>query len=171
MVDARGAPPSLPDPASAFDSMPPVSGEVTRRSRAPVPSSRAPGLHSIAVPRSGVVLIASEERAVFDALALRFEDRARVRRVLSAADVVRALDESGAGRKLVLLDAKAPSVRPAALAVLLENMPGVEVVLFRSAQATEEAVLAVSTSTAKWIIYRDPAPLEHVAAACLTLVS
>jgi hypothetical protein len=157
MIDARGVPPS------PGGSIPPLSGERRR--------SRGPALPSIAVPRSGLVIIASEDRAVFDALSARFDERARVRRVLSAADVVRTLDETGAGRKLVLLDAKAPSVRPAALAILLESMPEVEVVVFRSAQSTEEAALAASVTTAKWIIYRDPASLEHVAAACLTLVS
>jgi PleD family two-component response regulator len=118
-----------------------------------------------------VVLVGTEDRALFETLARSFEDRARVRRVLSAADVVRELDEAGASRKLVILDAKMPTIRPTALAVLLESMRGVEVVLCRSLPETEELILSVSSASANWIIYREPAPLDRVAEACIGLVS
>lgn len=163
MIDARSRPPSLP--ASARESLPPVSGERSRgvRSRPPLPS--------VALPRAPLVLVGTADRALFDALARCFEDRARVRRVLSAADVVRELDEAGASRKLVVLDAKMPTVRPAALAVLLESMNGVEVVLCRSMPETEERILSVSAASSKWTIYRETAPVDHVAEACIGLVS
>jgi hypothetical protein len=168
MVDARSRPPHPPhaegNEAASYE-VPPMSGERTRgvRSRPPMPS--------ITVPRAPVVLVGTEDRSVFETLARSFEDRARVRRVLSAADVVRELDEAGASRKLVILDAKMPTIRPAALAVLLESMRGVDVVLCRSVPETEELILSVSSASANWIIYREPAPLDRVAEACIELVS
>lgn len=173
MVDARSRPPALPSTdgdidlpeVTRRDSLPPVSGERARagRSRPPLPS--------VTVQRAPLVLVGTEDKAFFETLARSFEDHARVRKVLSAADVVRELDEAGASRKLVILDAKMPSVRPAALAVLLESIRGVEVVLCRSLPETEERILSVSPASANWIIYREPAPLDRVAEACIGLVA
>jgi hypothetical protein len=126
---------------------------------------------SVVLPRGPLVLVATEDRAFYETLAPWFEDRARVRRVLSAADVVRELDEAGAQTRIVILDAKAPSVRPAALAILLESMRAVEVVMVRSEAETEQVVLSVSATCANWTVYRDPSPIATVAEACLTLVS
>lgn len=117
------------------------------------------------------MLVATEERALFDTLAEWFSDRADVSLVFDAIDLVRKLDKANERRVIVIVDGKLPSIQPGALAVLLEAMPRVEVVLCRAAAATEEIVLSASSSTARWTVYREPASLDHVAAECVRLVS
>jgi hypothetical protein len=118
-----------------------------------------------------VVLLATEDDELFQTLAERFAGSARACRVRSPADLVRHLDGVRGQRSIVILDGKNPSIRPAALVVLLEDQPGVEVVLCRTAPAVEQVVLAASSATERWLVYREPASLEHVAAECLRLVS
>lgn len=139
---------------------PPSSGAVPSRPRA-----------SVSTPIAPFVLVATEDSALLDTLTEWFADRATVLRASDAPELVRLLDQAGDRRAMVVVDGKAPSVRPGALAVLLEAMPKVEVVLCRAAPATEQVVLSASPSTARWIVYREPASLDHVAAECLRLVS
>jgi hypothetical protein len=41
----------------------------------------------------------------------------------------------------------------------------------RAAPALEQVVLAASHASARWLVYREPASLDHIAAECLRLVS
>jgi hypothetical protein len=100
-----------------------------------------------------------------------FGERAEVCRVRTATEVVRGLDGAQDRRRIVILDGKSPSIRPPTLAVLLEDEPDVEVVLCRVAEATELVVLSGHPSTRQWLVYREPASLDHVAAECARLVS
>jgi hypothetical protein len=45
------------------------------------------------------------------------------------------------------------------------------VVFCRAEPNAEAHALAVSASVSRWIVYRDPSPLEKVAAECIRLVS
>jgi hypothetical protein len=139
---------------------PPSSGKVPSRPR-----------HSATVPRRPHVVVVTEDAELLSTLVEWFTDRATVSRATDAMELVRTLDEAKDERAVVILDGKAPSIRPGALAVLLEVAPQVEVVLCRAAPATEHVVLSASPTTAKWIVYREPASLDHVAAECLRLVS
>ncbi|HVU00852.1 MAG TPA: hypothetical protein VHE30_03840 [Polyangiaceae bacterium] len=158
----------------------PVSME--RRTRGAMDEATLPPPNSGAVPsrpRAGTstgpvapnVVVATTDPALLDALTEWFADRAVVSRALDAAELVRLLDQAEDRRSIVIVDGKSPSVRPGALAVLLEAMPRVEVVLCRAAPATEQVVLSASPATARWIVYREPASLDHVAAECVRLVS
>jgi hypothetical protein len=118
-----------------------------------------------------LVLVATEDRALFETLTEWFCDRAHLLSVKDPVDLVRKLDGARDRRAIVIVDGKAPSIRPGALAVLLESMPNVEVVLCRAAPATEQVVLSASPSTSRWTVYREAASLDHVAAECVRLVS
>ncbi len=141
----------------------------------PPPPGMTPGTSSSRPPRSladaPFVIVSTEDVALFETLGDWFRERARVCRVRSASALVRHLDGANGHRCIVILDGKSPSIRPAAAVVLLEDLPHAEVVLCRAAPATEQVVLAASPSTQKWLVYREPASLEHVAAECLRLVS
>lgn len=163
MVDARSWPPG---PAS--HSRIRADGEAGADLRA---GKREPGAPASSAPRLPLVLVCTEDRALFDTLAEWFSDRAHVSSVRDPVDLVRKLDAARNRRGIVIVDGKAPSIRPGALAVLLESMPNVEVVLCRAAAATEQVVLSASPSTSRWTVYREPASLDHVAAECLRLVS
>lgn len=162
MIDARSWPPG---PAS--HSRIRADGEASAERRSGKRESSPPA----SAPRLPLVLVCTEDRALFDTLAEWFSDRAHVSSVKDPVDLVRKLDAASNRRGIVIVDGKDPSIRPGALAVLLESMPNVEVVLCRAAAATEQVVLSASPSTSRWTVYREPASLDHVAAECLRLVS
>lgn len=117
------------------------------------------------------VLVATEDLALLRTLADWFADRAIVTRVLGVVDLVRNLDAAESRRTIVVLDGKAPSIRPPALAVIVEEMTDVDVIMCRAAPAIEQVVLAASQASSRWLVYREPASLDHIAAECLRLVS
>lgn len=117
------------------------------------------------------VLVATEDVALLRTLADWFVDRAVVTRVLGVFDLVRNLDAAGSRRAIVVLDGKAPSIRPPALAVLIEELTNVDVIMCRASPTVEQVVLAASQASARWLVYREPASLDHIAAECLRLVS
>jgi hypothetical protein len=117
------------------------------------------------------VLVATEDTELLRTLADWFADRAVVTRVLGVFDLVRNMDAAAGRRALVVLDGKAPSIRPPALAVLFEELTNVDVIMCRASPAVEQVVLAASQASARWLVYREPASLDHIAAECLRLVS
>jgi hypothetical protein len=141
----------------------------------PAPSSDASrtarALAASATDAPALVLVATGDSALLGTLVEAFEDRGEVRAVTTPIGVVRHLDESRGRRTIVVVDGKRPSIRPAALAVLLEEAPRLQVVLCRAAIALEQVVLAASPAAARWLVYREPTPVDHVAAECVRLVS
>jgi hypothetical protein len=117
------------------------------------------------------VFVSTMDVDLFQTLSEWFSNRARVCRVESPIDLVRRLDGAQGSRSIVILDGKHPSIKPPALIVLLESEPHIEVVLCRAAPATEQVVLGSPEITERWLVYREPASLDHVAAECLRLVS
>jgi hypothetical protein len=117
------------------------------------------------------VLVATEDAALFATLAEWFAERAVIVQVRGVLDLVRRLDAAEERRAIVVLDGRAPSIRPEALAVLVEELSNVDVMMCRAAPATEQVVLAASQASARWLVYREPASLDHIAAECLRLVS
>ena len=166
MIDARSWPPG---PASHSRARSDPGKEPAPALRSGEPDASPPA--SVKVTRMPLVLVATEDTALFETLAEWFSDRAHVSSVRDPVDLVRKLDAASGRRAVVIVDGKSPSIRPGALAVLLESMPEVEVVLCRAAAATEQVVLSASPSTARWTVYREPASLDHVAAECVRLVS
>jgi hypothetical protein len=164
MVDARSWPPG---PASHSR----IRSDDAEAGPGSHPAPRESSPPASGAPRLPLVLVATEDRALFETLAEWFSDRAHVSSVKDPVDLVRKLDAASDRRGIVIVDGKMPSIRPGALAVLLESMPNVEVVLCRAAAATEQVVLSASPSTSRWTVYREPASLDHVAAECLRLVS
>jgi len=129
----------------------------------------SPGPADIA--QTPCVLVATEDPALAATLSDWFMDRAIVVSVHGAVELVRHLDATGDRRTIVVLDGKAPSIRPTALAVLVEELSHVDVIMCRAAPALEQVVLAASQASARWLVYREPASLDHIAAECLRLVS
>jgi hypothetical protein len=172
---SRRRPTPLPAVQDAAPRPPVNSGfrhhAATRPTDPAAPSGQAPPLASMSVPKAPLVLVSTDEKALLDTLVEWFDRRADVRSVESALEVVRHFAEEDGRRTILILDGKCPSVRPAALAVLLEDLPAIEVVLCRATLAIEEVVLSASPSTSRWLVYRDPASLDHVAAECVRLVS
>ena len=132
------------------------------------PLAQASAADVTAIP---YVLVATEDLALLRTLADWFADRAVVTRVLGVLDLVRNMDAAGGRRTIVVLDGKAPSIRPPALAVLVEELTNVDVIMCRAAPAVEQVVLAASQASSRWLVYREPASLDHIAAECLRLVS
>jgi hypothetical protein len=126
-------------------------------------------------PVSGVtpfLFVATLDASLLGSIATRCEGRARVSSVRTPAELVKRLEALDGGRCIVVLDGLNPSIRPAALAVLLEDAPSVVDVVFCRAEPQAEAhALAVSASVSRWIVYRDTSPLDKVAAECIRLVS
>lgn len=161
-------------PSSARHPAPPPAEESTPEVTAPDSRPRGSEESVPAAPRVDVpayVLVSTEEVLLYQTLADWFGARARVSRVRTPAELVRHIDFAGEERCIVILDGKCPSIRPAALAVLLEDQPHIQVVLCRAAAATEQVVLSASPGTQRWLVYREPASLDHVAAECVRLVS
>ena len=117
------------------------------------------------------MLVVTEDDFLFSTFSGWFGGRAETKRVDGPLDLVRQVDQARDARCLVVLDGRNPTIRPSALAVLLEDLPAVEVIVCRAAAATMEMLLATSPAAARWAIYREPASLDHVAAECLRRVS
>lgn len=122
-------------------------------------------------PMAPLVLVATEEALLYETLAEWFDHRARVERALNATELVEKLVAAVGRRAVVVLDGKRPSVPPSELLRLMQDLPEVEVVLCRAARALEEAVVSALPAGSQWVIYPEPASLDHVAAECLRLVS
>jgi hypothetical protein len=117
------------------------------------------------------VLVATHDASLLGTLATACGARARVCSVRTPAELVKRLDTLGGARCIVLLDGRSPSLRPAALAVLLEDAPSVDVV-FANAEPTAEAfALSVSPSVRRWAVYLEPVSLDQIAAECMRRVS
>jgi hypothetical protein len=123
------------------------------------------------MPAGTRVFIATTEESFMETFVVWLGDRAAVLRVKSIMELVRQVDGVRGGRVMVIIDGKNPSIRPAALAVLLEDMHDIEVVVCRAPSETIDVVLAASPSTARWVVYREPASLDRVAAECVKRVS
>lgn len=122
-------------------------------------------------PMAPLVLVATEEALLFETLAEWFDHRARVERALNATELVERLVAAASRRAVVVLDGKRPSIPPSELLRLMKDLPDVEVVLCRAARALEEAVVSALPAGSPWVVYPEPASLDHVAAECLRLVS
>lgn len=133
--------------------------------------STASGARSPIAAQIPCVLVATEDPQLIATLGEWFENRALVVRVQGVLELVRTLDGIENRRTIVVLDGKSPSIRPTALAVLVEELAHVDVMMCRAAPATEQVVLAASQASARWLVYREPASLDHIAAECLRLVS
>jgi hypothetical protein len=118
-----------------------------------------------------LVLVASEDAQLPALLTRSFAGRGEVRAVTTPMGLIRLLDERGSRSVVLVVDGGAPSIRPSAVAVLLEEEPDVTVVLCRAGLDAERAALAASPSAGRWIVYGVPTPVDHVAAECVRLVS
>jgi hypothetical protein len=128
------------------------------------PASVAPGVMPF-------VLVSTLDPTLLRAVATACEGRARVCSVRTPAELVKRLDALEGTRTLVLLDGESASIRPAALAVLLEDWSSAEVVFCRAEADAEAHAIAVSPSVGKWTVYTDEVPLEDVALYCLERLS
>jgi hypothetical protein len=146
---------------------------ISRALRDTDPVGAPQAIGSIA-PASGImpfVLVATLDAALLGVFATSFEGRARVCLVRTPAELVKRLEAIDGTRCLVILDGKSPSLRPAALAVLLEELSSIDVVFCRADPAAEALALSVSPSVSRWLVYREPSRLDQVAAECMRLVS
>ena len=114
------------------------------------------------------VLVATLDPSLLGALSSACERRARVCSVRTPAELVKRLDALEGMRCTVLLDGKSPSMRAAALAVLLEDLPSVDVVFCRADPKAEAFALSVCPSVRRWRVYPDATPLEQIAAECVS---
>jgi hypothetical protein len=117
------------------------------------------------------VLVATLDPTLLGTVAAACEGRARVCSVRTPAELVKRLDTLEGTRTLVLLDGESASIRPAALAVLLEDWSSAEVVFCRAEPDAEAYALAVSPSVGKWTVYTDEVPLDDVALYCVERLS
>jgi hypothetical protein len=132
------------------------------------PSHHLRSLHR--PPSLPFVFVATLDGSLFDALTRACDGRARLSLVRTPAELVKRLEGLEGRPSLVILDGEAPSIRPAALAILLEDAPEVRVVFCRADRSAGEFVRQVSPSTRDWSVYAEPS-IERVAAECIRLVS
>lgn len=134
----------------------------------PPPSSTTQGPSSSALP---FLLVATLDPALLGAVAAASEGRARVCAVRTPAELVKRLDAFAGARCLVLLDGECPSLRPPALAVLLEDSPAVPVVFCRATANAEASARSVSASAESWTVFRGDIAVGDVAADCVRRIS
>lgn len=126
---------------------------------------------SVAPPPTPVVLMATHDASLLQSFAAACDERARVCAVRTPGELVKHLDALDGARCLLVLDGENPSVRPAALAVLLEDLPSVEVVFCRARPEAEAFALLVSQCVREWTVYTDDVSLDDVALYCAGRVS
>jgi hypothetical protein len=117
------------------------------------------------------VLVATLDGALLGTLAAACEGRARVCSVRTPAELVKRLDALEGARCVVVLDGKTPSVRPAALAVLLEDVSSVDVVFCNAEPAVEAFALSVSPAVRRWTVYPEAVSFDQITAECVRRVS
>jgi len=145
---------------------------VVRALRDTDPAGEPPSGASAAPSPTSFVLIATLDPSFLRTAVAAFDGCARTYRIRTPAELVKRLDTlDGGRRRLVLLDGENPSVRPAALAVLLEDSPTVHVVFCRARPEAEAFALSVSPSVREWTVYTDDVPLGEVVLDCVRRVS
>lgn len=185
---ARGSP-TLP-PYSG--SIPPLSGPVSRNpesARTPVPpsaeypsntarvigvigaiSSRPPSKPSArSLP---FVLIATRDSNLMRKLTAWLDPRVAVLRARSVMGLLHDLEDTSHARSVIVIDCNNPSISPAAVAALADELPSsAQVMLWGATPELEGALRAVSEKTSSWISCGAELRAKDIAARCVELVS
>ena len=119
---------------------------------------------------SARVLVATADAGLVSTFSTWLEGHAQVTVVHGVFELLRELDPLRS-RVLVVIDCRHPTIRPAAMAALADELGTVDVVLCRSTPSVDIAIRAVSAGVDRWVRFDERAELDAVAACCIELVS
>jgi hypothetical protein len=124
-----------------------------------------------ASPEGGArVFVATADAGLISTFSKWLEGHAQVTVVQGIFELLRELDALRF-RALVVIDCRQPTIRPAAIAALADELGTVDVVLCRSTPSVDIAIRAVSGGVDRWVRFDERAELDAVAACCIELVS
>lgn len=117
------------------------------------------------------MLVATRDTQLLSTLSSWLGQAAQVNLVRSVFSVLHAVEDFAGQKLVVVLDCEQPSIRPAALAALADDLTDVEVVLFRASADVRRTAIAICPAAKRWVTFESKAPARHVAEHCLELVS
>ncbi|MEM9194887.1 MAG: hypothetical protein AAGF12_37255 [Myxococcota bacterium] len=120
--------------------------------------------------RSAVVVIASRDGEVVDALDRELNGRARLRSVDDSLALFDLLAEPNNGVGLVILDCRSPSVQPATVAAMAPDLPPNARVLLWGGQVDPAMLELFSSDASRWTTVEPDADAAAVAQACVYLL-
>ncbi|HVJ16347.1 MAG TPA: hypothetical protein VM686_12985 [Polyangiaceae bacterium] len=121
--------------------------------------------------RTPLVLVASSNADLVRNFGAWLDPRASVQRVRGVSAMFQDLAAASERRIVIVLDARAPSVRPLSLAAIADELPpGTKVVLWGVGADVYSKMLIVSGSVAKWLVCGTESPTSEVVAQCARLV-
>lgn len=156
------------------------------RSTAPSPPSsnayprgtaEAIGVRGTRTPQQAVnrklpyVLVATQEVRLVQQLSAWLDPRAAVMRVRGLLPLIQSLEDASGSRLVIILDCQRPSIRPAALAALAEELPAdTQVVMWGATPEMEQQVVLVSEHARAWFVCSAHAEAKDVAERCVELI-
>lgn len=118
------------------------------------------------------VLVATRDPAMLRRITVWLDPRAAVMRVRSAMDLLHRLEDAAHSRSVIVLDCRQPSLRPAALAALADELPvSTKVVLVAATPELRRELSAISPVAGTWLMLSASARPKEIAARCVELVS
>jgi hypothetical protein len=121
--------------------------------------------------RLPVVLVASNNGDLVRNFGAWLDPRATVQRVRGTLAMLEDLASASDRRLVIVLDARAPSVRPLSLAAIADELPpGTQVLLWGVGADVYSKMLVVSSAVAKWLVCGTESPTAEVVAQCARLV-
>jgi hypothetical protein len=155
----------------------PVSGDrplglswALHDSAAPLPSSSPDSVASTA-RRLPLVLVSTRDPALVHRFAAWLDPRAAVVRVSRLVELVLDLEGAQTRRTVVVLDCRAPLIRPQSLAGLCEELPeSVRIVLWGASAELVRVLHQISPSTSRWLACSPEMTDTDVAERCVEMV-
>lgn len=118
------------------------------------------------------MLVATKDPAMLRRITVWLDPRAAVMRVRSIIDLLHRIEDAAHARSVIVLDCRQPSVRPAALAALAEDLPlSTHVVLVGATPELMKKLADIAPSTSGWLALGSSARPKEIAARCVELVS
>jgi hypothetical protein len=118
------------------------------------------------------VLVATRDPAMLRRITVWLDPRAAVMRVRSVIDLLHRIEDAAHARSVIVLDCRQPSMRPAALAALADELPvSTHVVLVAATPDLMSKLADIAPSTSSWLALSGTARPKEIAARCVELVS
>lgn len=118
------------------------------------------------------VLVATRDPAMLRRITAWLDPRAAVMRVRSVIDLLHRIEDAAHARSVIVLDCRQPSMRPAALAALADELPvTTHVVLVAATPDLVRKLADIAPSTSGGLALSGTARPKEIAARCVELVS